>query len=69
MKANTDKGYISKPKAKKGYKIESHYCECGCKKAYYHYVKVTTKRVAKNRQANDNNGIIKNILISKRKNK
>lgn len=39
MKVDTTRGYVTKPKARAGYKIESYYCECGCKKGYYHYVK------------------------------
>ncbi len=33
-------GYEKKPRPIEGYKIESYYCECGCKKGYYHYVKL-----------------------------
>ena len=44
MKAvDTSKGYIKKPKLIKGYTIQSYYCECGCKKGYYRYVKIKTK--------------------------
>lgn len=36
---DTNRGYISKPKARVGYKLDSYYCECGCKKGYWKYVK------------------------------
>lgn len=38
-KVDLARGYISKPKARKGYRITSYYCECGCKKSYYKYTK------------------------------
>lgn len=38
-KPNLDQGYIRKPKPIPGFKLETYYCECGCKKSYWHYVK------------------------------
>jgi hypothetical protein len=43
MSVNTERGYIKKPKEKKGYILERYYCECGCKKGYWHYVKIKEK--------------------------
>ena len=37
------KGYLRKPKDRDGYKIESYYCECGCKRTYWHYIKIKSK--------------------------
>lgn len=37
---DTTRGYITKPKRRKGYTRESYYCECGCKKGYWHYVPI-----------------------------
>jgi len=37
---DTSRGYTRKPKPAEGYKVESYYCECGCKKGYWHYVKI-----------------------------
>jgi hypothetical protein len=39
MKVDLERGYIRKPKTVRGYKIERYYCECGCKKGYWHYIK------------------------------
>lgn len=39
MKVDTERGYIRKPIEREGYEIVSEYCECGCKKSYYYYVK------------------------------
>jgi hypothetical protein len=44
MAADTSKGFTKRPKPQKGYKIERYYCECGCKKGYYHYVPKQTKK-------------------------
>lgn len=44
LKINIDRGYISKPKYIKGYKIKRYYCECGCKQCYWHYVKLKSMR-------------------------
>jgi hypothetical protein len=43
-KIDTDRGYIRKPKPMEGYVIDSYYCECGCKKSYWRYVKEKPKR-------------------------
>jgi hypothetical protein len=37
------RGYVTKPRAITGYKIERYYCECGCKSGYWHYVKSEDK--------------------------
>lgn len=44
MAVNTDNGYETKPKDIPGYKRETYYCECGCKKSYWHYVKIKVAR-------------------------
>lgn len=37
----TEKLYhIKRPNHKKGFLIERYYCECGCKKWYWIYVKI-----------------------------
>lgn len=46
-KVDTTIGYIKKLKRVKGYSIESYYCECGCKKGYYRYVKIKRKTKTK----------------------
>lgn len=43
---DTTRGYIKKPKPQKGYKLETYYCECGCKKFYWHYVKISKKSIS-----------------------
>lgn len=43
MNVDTTRGYIKKPKRRKGYSIERCYCECGCKKGYWHYVPIVPK--------------------------
>lgn len=44
---NIDRGYVSKPKPINGYRVESYYCECGCKKGYWHYVKIKKSKKIK----------------------
>ncbi|MFA6572256.1 MAG: hypothetical protein WCT77_13600 [Bacteroidota bacterium] len=56
MKVDTDKGYLRKPKEKEGYSIESYYCECGCKKSYYHYVKINQIGMKKENWSKGKNG-------------
>lgn len=42
-KVDETRGYISKPKPRKGYRLERYYCECGCKKGYWRYRKSISK--------------------------
>lgn len=37
---DTTRGYIRKPKPAEGYKLERECCECGCKGAYWYFVKI-----------------------------
>ena len=41
---DVERGYYRKPKEAEGHSIKSYYCECGCKKSYYRYVKDPEKK-------------------------
>ena len=47
MKVDLDRGFLKKPKPQKGYRLESGYCECGCKRSYWKYKKIEAMKKEK----------------------